>query len=94
MNFQQLEYIIAVDKFRNFVKASEGVKTLIDRDDADVVVFQIAGNIYKALEQVKECEKLYKNDTNSPDLDRQRRDNSIKNMKINTAASTLREFIR
>ena len=45
---------------RDFVKASEGVKTLIDRDDADVVVFQIAGNIYKALEQVKECEKLYK----------------------------------
>ena len=45
---------------RDFAKASEGVKTLIDRDDADVVVFQIAGNIYKALEQPKECEKLYK----------------------------------
>ena len=45
---------------RDYAKASEGVKKLLDRDDADVVVFQIAGNIYKALEQVKECEKLYK----------------------------------
>jgi len=45
---------------RDYVKASEGIKTLVDRDDADVVVFQIAGNIYKALEQVKDCEKLYK----------------------------------
>ena len=45
---------------RDYVKASEGVEELVDRDDADVVTFQIAGNIYKALEQVKECEKLYK----------------------------------
>ena len=45
---------------RDYIKALEGVKTLIDRDDADVVTFQIAGNVYKALEQVKDCEKLYK----------------------------------
>ena len=45
---------------RDYVKALDGVKSLIDRDDADVVVFQIAGNVYKALEQVKECDKLYK----------------------------------
>ena len=45
---------------RDYAKALEGVKTLIDRDDADVVTFQIAGNVYKALEQVKECDKLYK----------------------------------
>ena len=46
---------------RDFVKASEGAKVLIERDDADVVTFQIAGNVYKALEQVKDCEKMYKN---------------------------------
>lgn len=45
---------------RDYAKALEGVKSLIDRNDADVVTFQIAGNVYKALEEVKECDKLYK----------------------------------
>ena len=45
---------------RDYQKALEGVKELLDRDDADVVTFQIAGNIYKALEEAKECDKLYK----------------------------------
>jgi len=43
---------------KDYVKAIEGAKVLIDRDDADVISFQIAGNIYKALEEVKECEKM------------------------------------
>jgi Tfp pilus assembly protein PilF len=45
---------------RDYTKALEGVKSLVDRDDADVPTFQIAGNVYKALEEVKECDKLYK----------------------------------
>jgi tetratricopeptide (TPR) repeat protein len=45
---------------RDYVKALDGVKELIERDDADVVTFQIAGNVYKALEQVKDCERVYK----------------------------------
>ncbi|HET9824122.1 MAG TPA: hypothetical protein VFP87_02245 [Chitinophagaceae bacterium] len=45
---------------RDFEKALDEVKILMDRDDADVVAFQIAGNVYKALEEVKECEKVYK----------------------------------
>jgi Tfp pilus assembly protein PilF len=45
---------------RDYVKALEGVKSLVDRDDADVVVFQLGGNVYKALEEAKECEKIYK----------------------------------
>jgi tetratricopeptide (TPR) repeat protein len=45
---------------RDFEKALEEVKVLMDRDDADVVCFQIAGNVYKALEEVKECERVYK----------------------------------
>ena len=32
----------------------------MDRDDADVVCFQLGGNVYKALEEAKECEKVYK----------------------------------
>lgn len=45
---------------RDYEKALQGVKALLDRDDADVVVYQLAGNVYKALEEAKECEKAYK----------------------------------
>ncbi|MFI5130583.1 MAG: tetratricopeptide repeat protein [Chitinophagales bacterium] len=45
---------------RDYVKALDGAKVLLDRDDADVVVYQLAGNIYKALEQAKDCERVYK----------------------------------
>lgn len=45
---------------RDYNKAVQGVEQLVDRDDADVVTFQIAGNVYKALEEVKECERVYK----------------------------------
>jgi len=45
---------------RDYEKALEGVKTIMDRNDADVMSYQIAGNVYKALEQVKDCERVYK----------------------------------
>lgn len=45
---------------RDYQKALNGVKSIIEHDDADAVAFQIAGNVYKALEQVKDAEKLYK----------------------------------
>lgn len=45
---------------RDYEKALEGVKEIVDRPDADVMTFQIAGNVYKALEEAKECEKVYK----------------------------------
>lgn len=45
---------------RDYQKAKVGAEELINRDDADVVTFQIAGNVYKALEEVKDCEKMYK----------------------------------
>ncbi|HEX7902340.1 MAG TPA: tetratricopeptide repeat protein [Chitinophagaceae bacterium] len=45
---------------QDFDKALEGVKTIVDREDADVMTYQIAGNVYKALEEVKDCEKMYK----------------------------------
>lgn len=41
-------------------KALEIIKPLLDRNNADDQCFQIAGNIYKALGQEKECEKIYK----------------------------------
>ena len=45
---------------RDYAKALEGAESLIQREDADVISYQIAGNVYKALEDVKECDKMYK----------------------------------
>jgi tetratricopeptide (TPR) repeat protein len=45
---------------RDYDKALPGVKAILDRDDADVVCYQLAGNVYKALEQVKDAERTYK----------------------------------
>ena len=41
-------------------KALETIKPLLDRPDVDDQSYQIAGNIYKTLEQPKEGEALYK----------------------------------
>src|SRR5438045_2802991 len=41
-------------------KALETIKPLLDRPDVDDQSFQIAGNIYKQLDQAKEAEALYK----------------------------------
>lgn len=56
----QKDLVMSYYMKRDYVKALEGVETLIDRPDADVITFQIAGNVYKALEKVKDCEKMYK----------------------------------
>ncbi|MFT3845794.1 MAG: tetratricopeptide repeat protein [Lacibacter sp.] len=45
---------------RDFAKAKETIKPMIDREDADVQVFQVAGNIFKAIQESKDCEKMYK----------------------------------
>jgi Tfp pilus assembly protein PilF len=41
-------------------KALETIKPLLDRPDVDDQSYQIAGNIYKALDQSKDAEALYK----------------------------------
>ncbi|MCW3075367.1 MAG: tetratricopeptide domain protein [Flaviaesturariibacter sp.] len=45
---------------RDYVKALDVVNTIMDGDAADVQSYQIAGNVYKALEEVKDAEKSYK----------------------------------
>jgi Tfp pilus assembly protein PilF len=45
---------------RDFASAQETVKPLVDRDDAAVRTFQVAGNVFRALESVRECEKAYR----------------------------------
>ena len=51
-----LNYYFAGD----YNKALEIYKPLLEREDADDQCFQIAGDIYLALENPKECEKVYK----------------------------------
>ncbi|MEJ7767153.1 MAG: tetratricopeptide repeat protein, partial [Chitinophagaceae bacterium] len=45
---------------KNYNKAVLTVEELLDRRDADVQVYQLAGMIYKGMEDAKEAEKLYK----------------------------------
>jgi tetratricopeptide (TPR) repeat protein len=45
---------------RDYTKALEIIKPLLDREDADDQCFQIASNIYKQLQQPKESDKLYR----------------------------------
>jgi len=45
---------------RNYSKALEVSKPLLERKDADEQCYQITGMVYKAMEERKECEKMYK----------------------------------
>lgn len=56
----QKDLVMSLFLKRDYQKALIGAEKLISRDDADVVCYQIAGNVYKALEEVKDCEKMYK----------------------------------
>jgi tetratricopeptide (TPR) repeat protein len=45
---------------KDLTKALETYKPILEREDADDQCFQIAGDIYLAMEDTKECEKVYK----------------------------------
>jgi len=45
---------------RDYVRALEVAKPFAERKDADVQSFQILGMVYKAIEERKDCEKMYK----------------------------------
>jgi tetratricopeptide (TPR) repeat protein len=45
---------------RDYVHALEIAKPFADRPDADIQSFQILGLVYKAIEERKDCEKMYK----------------------------------
>ena len=44
---------------RDFVKALETIKPVVESDEADVQSFQIAGTVYRAIEELKEGTKIY-----------------------------------
>jgi tetratricopeptide (TPR) repeat protein len=43
-----------------YAKGLNVVRPLVDRTDADVQVYQMAGMFYKAIDDPKECDRLYK----------------------------------
>jgi tetratricopeptide (TPR) repeat protein len=45
---------------KDLAKALETYKPILEREDADDQCFQIAGDIYLAMNDTKECEKVYK----------------------------------
>jgi Tfp pilus assembly protein PilF len=45
---------------KEYDKGISIAKGLVDRSDADVTAYQILALLYKAIGQVKECDKLYK----------------------------------
>lgn len=45
---------------KEYNKVIEVMKPLLDRNEADDQCFQIAGDAYWALEQLKDCEKIYR----------------------------------
>lgn len=45
---------------KDYKKALEIYKPILERADADDQCFQVAGDIYLALDDLKECEKVYK----------------------------------
>lgn len=56
----QKDLVMAYYLSRDFANGKEAAKNLIERPDADIQCFQLAGNIYKATEETKECERIYK----------------------------------
>ena len=53
------DLVLSLTLQREYASAKELAVALTQRADADVVCFQLAGNVFKALEEVKECEQLY-----------------------------------
>jgi hypothetical protein len=53
------DLVLSLTLQREYASAKKLAVALTQRADADVVCFQLAGNVFKALEEVTECEQLY-----------------------------------
>jgi tetratricopeptide (TPR) repeat protein len=56
----QKDLVFAYYLNRDYVHALEVAKNFPERKDVDVHSFQLLGMVYKAIEEAKECEKMYK----------------------------------
>jgi len=53
------DLVLSLTLQREYASAKTLAVALTQRADADVVCYQLAGNVLKALEEVKDCEQLY-----------------------------------
>jgi Tfp pilus assembly protein PilF len=56
----QKDLLLAHYYKRDYAKAQDIAEKLIDRDDADAASYQLAGNVYRALENTKEAGRMYR----------------------------------
>jgi tetratricopeptide (TPR) repeat protein len=56
----QKDLVLAYTYKRDFAKALETVKPMLEGDDADEQTYQVAGNVYRALALYKDGEKMFK----------------------------------
>ncbi|GAB4093002.1 tetratricopeptide repeat protein [Flaviaesturariibacter terrae] len=56
----QKELSLALYYKRDYKKALDVVDVMLDHPEVDVQAYQIAGNVYKELERVKDAEKMYR----------------------------------
>jgi len=54
------DLVLAYTYKRDFAKALEVVKPMLEEDDADEQIYQVAGNVYRALALYKDGEKMFK----------------------------------
>ena len=61
-NNEQLMQDIALAYYykKDFAQAKTYAAKLIEKDDVDIASYQIAGTVFRALEEVKEADKMYK----------------------------------
>jgi tetratricopeptide (TPR) repeat protein len=45
---------------RDFARALETMKPLLDREDAEERTYQIAGNVYRSIQEVSACDRMYR----------------------------------
>lgn len=56
----QKDLTMALYYKHDYSKALDMIPRLLEHEEAEVSAYQIAGNVYKALERVKDADKLYK----------------------------------
>lgn len=56
----QKDLVLAYTYKRDFSKALEIVKPILEKDDIDVQTYQVAGNVFRALAMTKDGDKMFK----------------------------------
>jgi Tfp pilus assembly protein PilF len=54
------DLVLAYTYKRDFAKALEVVKPMLEEDNVDEQTYQVAGNVYRALAMYKDGDKMYK----------------------------------